>query len=59
LGFFVEKKRTPLEPFAERSLDEMAPGTSCLAMAIIKPFFRQKLSGILSFFGLLQVADFI
>ena len=34
----------------------MAPGTLCLAMTKIKPFCRQKLCGILSFFGLFQVA---
>ena len=45
LGFFVAKQRTPLEPLARCSLDEMGSGTLCLAMAI-KPFCRQKLSGI-------------
>jgi hypothetical protein len=45
------------EPPAKRSSDELALGASNLAMTIMKPFCHQRLSGILSFSGLLQVAD--
>jgi membrane protein required for colicin V production len=47
-----------IEPLAKRSSDEMAPGTSCLALTMIKSFCRQKFIGILSFFGLLHVAGY-